>query len=80
MTTEIGQLRKQLVHLLGIYPILSTTMIQSFLGAKVRPRVWKPVLETMVKDGTLVRYEVISENCFGQLRSYTCIRLADNAP
>ncbi len=69
------QLREQLVHLLGIYPILSTTMIQSFLGAKVRPKVWKPVLEEMIKDGVLVREWVISENYFGQLRSYTCISL-----
>jgi len=74
----LEQIQKQLVLLLQLYPILSPTMIQSSLGTKIRPSVWKPVMEGMISVGTLVRFEVVSENAWGQFRSYTCIKLADN--
>jgi hypothetical protein len=77
-TATSGQIRKQLIHLLRLYPVLSPTMIQSSLGGKVRPSVWRPIMESMIKEGTLVRNEVVSENSWGQFRSYTCIKLADN--
>ncbi len=69
------QLWKQLIHLHQVYPVLSPTLIQALLGSKMRPQTWKPVMEKMITSGALVRSEVVSENSWGQLRSYTCIRL-----
>ena len=77
MSVTIEQTQKQIVHLLQVYPVLSPTLIQALLGAKARPRVWKPIMEVMIKDGTLVRSEMVSENSWGQFHSYTCIRLSD---
>ena len=76
MTPE--RIHKQLEHLLQVYPVLSPTMIQSALGTKVRPVIWKPIMELMIKEGILVRNEIVSKNSWGQLRSYTRIRLASN--
>ncbi len=72
-----GQIQKHLTHLLKVYPVLSPTMIQAFLGSKVRPSTWKPIMEAMIEGDILVRYEVVSQNTWGQLRSYTCIKLVD---
>ncbi len=74
----MSEIQKRLVHLFQIYPVLSPTMIQAFLGGKMPPRFWKPVMEEMIEEGTLIRTEVISENIWGQLHSHTCIRLADH--
>ncbi len=76
MTPE--HIHKQLAHLLQVYPVLSPTMIQSCFGARVRPVIWKPIMELMLQEGVLVRNEVVSKDSWGQLRSYTCIRLNTN--
>ncbi len=70
-----NQLREQLKHLFQVYPVLSPTMIQALLGSKVRAVVWKPIMEVMICSGELTRFQVVAKNTFGQLRSYTCIKL-----
>lgn len=70
-----SQLQEQLMHLFQVYPVLSPTMIQALLGSKVRAIVWKPIMEEMISVGQLVRFEVVAKNTYGQLRSYTCIKL-----
>ncbi len=71
------RLQRQLVILLQVYSVLSPTLIQALLGTRVRPRFWKPIMEQMIKEGTLIRYEVVTKNCWNQLHSYTCIRLVN---
>lgn len=75
MTPE--RIQEQLTHLLRVYPVLSPTLIQALLGTKVRPHVWKPVMEQMIEGGTLVRQIAVSKNAWGQLHNYTCIKLND---
>lgn len=44
----------KIVHLLGIYPIISPTMLQGGLGPQMRPAQWRPVLAKLIEEGKVV--------------------------
>ena len=52
MTPE--EIEAKILHLLGIYPIISPTMLQGVLGPPVKPALWRPVLEQLIEDGKVI--------------------------
>ena len=51
-----AEIEVKILHLLGIYPIISPTMLQGGLGPSVKPALWRPVLARLINEakvGTL---------------------------
>ena len=55
-------IRRRIVHTLTIYPRLSNSMLQVGIGTGIPPRLWHPVLERMVAEGTVKRTIVKAVN------------------
>jgi len=49
------EIRTKILHLLSIYPIISPTMLQGGLGPAMKPVLWRPVLEELIKEGAVVQ-------------------------
>jgi len=49
------EIRTKILHLLRIYPIISPTMLQGGLGPAMKPAMWRPVLEELLKEGAVVQ-------------------------
>ena len=74
--TSEQDIEEKIKFILGIYPILTHTMMQIAIGTGVPPRTWRPVLNKMVDSGTVVVDEVARLTPKGQHRSYTRLYLA----
>lgn len=75
-TLESAQgIAEKIIHLLGIYPIISPSMLQVGLGPQIPPRIWRPVLEMLIVEGKVSRSEIVMPTPFQQHRSYTKLAL-----
>ncbi len=45
------EIATKIIHILGIYPIISPTMLQGGLGPYMKPAQWRPVLADLIKKG-----------------------------
>lgn len=81
--TEI--IEAKILALLGVYPILSASMIQAGLGPSLSASLWRPVLTALLSNGTLIQWEQApaqasqheGEGGGGRTRPYLCIARAD---
>ena len=48
---EKKEIEVKIVHLLGVYPVISPTMLQGGLGPAVKPALWRPVLAGLIEAG-----------------------------
>ena len=70
-------LRKQILHVLSIYPVISPTMLQAALGPQKKPKDWRPILEELITIGHVEREMTQPiESPAGRFINYTKIRLA----
>ncbi len=69
------EIETKILHLLGIYPIVSPTMLQGALGPSLKPKIWRPVLQKMKKEGKIVETKVDGETPTGRYNAYTKIQL-----
>jgi EAL domain-containing protein (putative c-di-GMP-specific phosphodiesterase class I) len=67
--------REKILHVLGIYPKLGRHHLQISLGTSVPASVWKPVLDAMIRDGTLKEETIPSESPSGRQQNYTAISI-----
>lgn len=74
-----NSIRDRIIHLLGMYPILSPSMLQVGLGPNLPPKEWRPVLAEMLEDKTVTRLEIVAPTPFGQHRTYTQLSLTKKA-
>jgi hypothetical protein len=75
------KIREQIIHILGIYPILSPTMLQGGLGPYKKPAQWKPILEELIREGIVVREatdQIMTPS--NRYNTYTLLRLANAGP
>ncbi len=70
-------IRKMIIHLLTIYPIISATMLQGGLGPSTKPALWRPILEQLIADEVVVRDTEQATSPYGQSNLYTKLRLKD---
>lgn len=78
MEAESRRLRLKINELFGIYPKMSPTMLQAALGPSLTPRVWRPVLDAMLEDGTLRMDAVLPPTASGRSRAYTVLSLTSD--
>src|SRR5260370_32502321 len=56
--TTAEMIRQRILHVLSIYPKLSPSMLQVGIGTGMPPTLWRPILEQLVKDGAVDRYQL----------------------
>jgi hypothetical protein len=77
LPTYDDNIRERIKHVLTIFPTLSHSMLQVGIGTGVPPALWHPVLNQMVKDGTLKKKIVQTTNpVTGRSQTYTLIEAA----
>lgn len=75
ITEDEGMIRKKIIHVLTIYPKISVTMLQMGIGTSQAPKVWKPVLEAMIKEGSVKRQIISSVTPLERAQTYTILSL-----
>jgi len=65
----------KILHVLGIYPIISPTMLQSGIGAYIKPAEWREVLADLVKRGKVVEDTFNGQTPTGRYNSYNLLSL-----
>ena len=48
-------IRAKIIHVLSIYPKISISMLQVGMGTSLMPALWKPVLNQMIADKTVIQ-------------------------
>jgi len=65
----------KIVHLLGIYPIISPTMLQSGLGPSTKPAQWRPVLQQLIADGKVIEQQQSLQTPSDRYNTYSKLSL-----
>jgi hypothetical protein len=68
-------LREKMMFLLTIYPKLTPTMLHVGIGPHVRPQMWRPVMEALIRERKVKRTGVSVYTPKGQYRTYTILEL-----
>ncbi len=68
-------IRENILHILGIFPIISPSMLHITLGGSLPTKVWKPILESLIKSGLVERDEHVTPAPNGRTRCYTLLSL-----
>lgn len=71
------EVKTKIVHLLGIYPIISPTMLQSGLGPYIKPAVWRPALTELITEGRVLESQESLQTPAERYNTYTKLRLND---
>ncbi len=69
------EIEAKILHILGIYPIISPTMLQSGLGPYTRPSLWRPVLQRLIDEDKVVEEQESLQTPKGRYNTYTKLRL-----
>lgn len=69
------EIKAKILHLLRIYPIISPTMLQGGLGPAMKPALWRPVFEQMLKDGEIIQEQESMLTPTERYNTYTKLRL-----
>lgn len=70
-------IRERIIHVLSIYPKVSTSMLQVGVGTSLMPALWKPVLAQMIVDGIVIEERECHTTPTGRMQTYTVLSLAD---
>lgn len=64
----------RIIHVLKHYPTISPSMLQTGLG-NIKPKDWRPVLESLIKQGVVSRDMQVDLSPSGQDRHYIKLTL-----
>jgi len=78
-TTE-QMIREKITHVLTLYPLVSTSMLQVGVGASMEPRMWKPVLQKMIRMREVKQEQYSNVTPNGRAISSTRLYLSRMAP
>jgi hypothetical protein len=71
-------LKSRIINVLKNYPILSPSMLQLGIGPHIKSRIWKPVLEDLIKEGSLEREFISVPSERGGFRTICRLKLSDH--
>lgn len=72
-TTDVVSMK--ILHVLGIYPQISPSMLQVGIGTALPPKIWRPVLEQLIKDGKVKEETYATVSPSGRDQTYHVISL-----
>lgn len=73
------ELKDTIVYLLGIYPVLSPSLLQLALGPTLTSESWKPLLSGLIDGGTVKRETLDTRAPNGRFRSHVLLSLNTEA-
>jgi hypothetical protein len=68
-------IRDKIIHVLTIYPRISTSMLQIGVGTSLMPGLWKPILQGMIQEGIIIQERKIFKTPTDRDQSYTILSL-----
>ncbi len=68
-------IRDNILHILGIFPVISTSMLHITLGGSLPTSIWKPVLDSLVESRVVDRRDHVAKAPNGRTRHYTVLSL-----
>lgn len=68
-------IRDKIIHVLSIYPRISTSMLQIGVGTSLMPSLWKPILNQMMADGLVLEERKMFRTPSDRQQSYTILSL-----
>lgn len=71
------EISAKILHILGIYPRLSPTMLQVGIGTGISPSIWHPVLEILIEQGKIIKHQEMAHSPKGREQTYTIISLPE---
>lgn len=71
----VDALGEKILHVLNIYPAISTTMLAIALGSSIPSALWKPELERLVDEGKVVRRQIAVKSLSGRFLTCTILHL-----
>lgn len=74
---DVSAIRLRILHCLSIYPRISPSMLQVGIGPSLPPSIWKPLLDTLIGEGKVVREIVSKQTPQGRLRTYEVLFAAN---
>lgn len=72
------QIEEKIIHLLGIYPKISPSMMQSGIGSSLPANMWKPVLRNLIDRKVVNEDYIVAPTPTGRQQSYTVLSLVAN--
>jgi hypothetical protein len=73
--TAEAEIEVKILHLLGIYPIISPTMLQGGLGPSVKSALWRPVLARLIDEGKVVEDQQSVQTPADRYNTYSKLHL-----
>jgi hypothetical protein len=71
-----GIVKNKILHVLGIYPQLSQSMLQVGIGTALSSKIWLPVLEQLKAEGIVKVEEKQARSPSGRDQTYQIISLS----
>ncbi len=69
------EIKTKILHLLGIYPVISPTMLQGGLGPQIKPIDWRPVLNELIANGEVIEGTASLQTPTDRFNTYTKLSL-----
>ena len=66
----------RILHVLTVWPKLNPSMLQVGIGTALSPKMWHPVLERLIAEGKVVKYELSGRGPTGRDQIFTVLRLS----
>ena len=73
---EADQIGEKILHLLGIFPKISPSMMQIGIGSSLPASIWRASLSRLIEEGKVVEDILVSTSPTGRTQTYTIIRLS----
>lgn len=80
-TADAGaeMLRSRIVHVLTVFPFLSQSMINVGIGTSIPSKLWQPILEDLIAEGTVQKTAINAQSPSDRSQTYTIYHLSKNA-
>lgn len=80
-TVDAGaeMLRSRIVHVLTVFPFLSQSMINVGIGTSIPSKLWQPILEDLISEGTISKTAINAQSPSDRNQTYTIYHLSKNS-
>lgn len=64
--------REKILHVFGIYPKISPSMLQ--IGLNIKAAIWRPIVDDLIEEGLIRRSNVIAPTPSGRHQNYVVLK------
>ena len=82
MNNEVSkpeQIRRKILHILRVYPLISPTMLQISMGPNIKAAEWHKVLNELEESGLVCHDQVTEPSPAGRYNTHRRIYLQESA-